>query len=77
MNYLHYDLNLQPGDVVEVMLDKQANVRLLDHSNYLQYQRGVQHRYYGGLATKSPCDLVHLILAIGTWWSTWVVMREL
>ena len=72
MNYLHYDLNLQSRDVVEVTLDKQANVRLLDDSNFSQYRRGGQHRYYGGLATKSPVRLSpphaghwHLVVDLG------------
>lgn len=72
MNYLHYDLNLQAGEVVEVTLDKQANVRLLDYSNYLQYQRGAQHRYYGGLAQASPIRIAppspgnwHLVIDLG------------
>jgi hypothetical protein len=72
MNYLHYDLNLQPDDVVEVTLDKQANVRLLDDTNYFQYQRGEQHRYYGGLATKRRIHLAaphsghwHLVIDLG------------
>ena len=40
MNYLHYRLNLEPNAVVEVMLDQQANVKLLDEINYMYYQRG-------------------------------------
>ena len=73
MNYLHYDLNLQEGDLVEVTLNKQANVRLLNGTNYLQYRRGAQHRYYGGLATKSPVQLRaphsgywHLVVDLGS-----------
>jgi hypothetical protein len=72
MNYLHYNLNLQSDNVVEITLDKQANVRLLDDINYSQYQRGEQHRYYGGLATKSPIRLAaphpghwHLVIDLG------------
>ena len=57
MNFLNYDLQLSSGDVVEVTLDKQANVRLLDDTNYSYYQRGERHTYYGGLATKSPTHL--------------------
>lgn len=57
MNYLHYDLNLTLGDIVEVTLDKQANVRLLDDVNYSRYRSGAQYRYYGGLATKSPVQI--------------------
>ena len=72
MNYLHYDLHLQASDAVEVTLDKQANVRLLDDSNFSNYQRGDQHKYYGGLATKSPVRLSppraghwHLVVDLG------------
>ena len=72
MNYLHYDLHLQSGESVEVTLDKQANVRLLDDSNYSMYRRGEQHRYYGGLATRSPVRLTppraghwHLVVDLG------------
>jgi len=54
MNFLHYEVDVATGDVVEVTLDKQANVRVLDAGNYVQYQRGEQHTYYGGLAKKSP-----------------------
>jgi len=54
MNFLHYEFQLGPDDVVEVTLDKQANVRLLDDINYSYYTRGEQHTYYGGLAKASP-----------------------
>jgi hypothetical protein len=57
MNYLHYEFDLGPNDVVHVTLDKQANVKLLDENNYQSYRSGRQHRYYGGLAKKSPINL--------------------
>lgn len=57
MNFLHYEFDLQSDDVVEVTLDKQANVRLLDTLNYHAYKRGIQHKYYGGLAKTSPIIL--------------------
>jgi len=57
MNYLHYDLQLGSNDIVEVTLDKQANVRLLDDGNYSRYKRGERHSYYGGLAKTSPIRL--------------------
>lgn len=72
MNYLHYELDLRPGDVVEVTLDKQANVRLLDASNYSRYKRGERHTYHGGLAKQSPVRLSpphagkwHLVIDLG------------
>jgi hypothetical protein len=39
VNYLHYDLDLAADDVVENTLDRQANVRLLDASNFARYRR--------------------------------------
>jgi hypothetical protein len=57
MNYLHYEVKLNQGDVVEVTLDGRANVRLLDDLNYSLYKKGQAHQYYGGLAKKSPVHL--------------------
>ena len=73
MNYLHYELDLKDGDVVEVTLDKQANVRLLDDTNFSTYRRGGRHTYHGGgLARQSPIRLVppypgrwHLVIDLG------------
>lgn len=57
MNYLHYEFDLQSKDVVEVTLDKQANVRLLDAANYSDYRQGMKHHYFGGLAKESPIQI--------------------
>ena len=73
MNYLHYDLDLKANDIIEVMLDNQANVRLLDEMNFSAYQRGGRHTYQGGgLAKQSPVRLVpphsghwHLVIDLG------------
>ena len=71
-NYLHYEFSLTPDEIVEVTLDKQANVRLLDDSNFDAYRRGSQHRYYGGLAKQSPVRIAppapghwHLVVDLG------------
>jgi hypothetical protein len=72
MNYLHYEFDLGPNDIVRISLDKQANVRLLDESNYQNYRAGKQHRFNGGLAKRSPIDLKaphqghwHLVIDLG------------
>ena len=72
MNYLHYDIDLGAGDVVEVTLDKQANVRLLDETNFSTYMRGGRHKYHGGLAKQSPVRLApphpghwHVVIDLG------------
>ena len=72
MNYLHYEFDLHPDDVVEVTLDKQANVRLLDSQNFALYRSGSKHRYYGGLAKETPVRIKaphagrwHLVIDLG------------
>lgn len=58
MQFLHNDLgNLRGGEVVEVMLDAQANIRLMDNANFSNYRNGRRHNYYGGRATRSPVRL--------------------
>ena len=54
-DFLHSDLGFRAnGDVLEVTLSDAANVRLLDSHNFSQYQRGLRHNYYGGLARETP-----------------------
>lgn len=72
MNYLHYELDLGPRELVRVNLDKAANVRLLDSSNYQRYRDNREHRYYGGYVKATPYDLAppypghwHLVVDLG------------
>ena len=72
MNFLHYDLSFLADDVVEVTLDKQANVILLDDINFSSYRRRQPHTYFGGRALKSPMILKpphpghwHLVVDLG------------
>lgn len=66
MNFIHTDLGQRSkGDVVEVTLSSGANVRLLDSNNFSAYRNGRQHRFHGGLATKSPTRIV--IPSSGRW----------
>lgn len=57
MDYLHYEFDASQGDVIEVTLDRAANVQLLDPANYENYKNGRGYRYHGGYATKSPVRL--------------------
>ncbi|MDO7836963.1 DUF1883 domain-containing protein [Sphingobium sp. HBC34] len=59
MQFIHHDLgNRQRGEIVEVTLSgSAANVRLMDSSNLSSYRNGRQHRFYGGLAKRSPVRL--------------------
>jgi hypothetical protein len=72
LNYLHYEFEVGSDEVIQVKLDKQANVLLLDTANYRRYTRAQEFRYYGGLAKKSPFKIKapypghwHLVIDIG------------
>ena len=72
MDYLHREFDLDPHDVVEVLLDHAANVQLLDPVNFDHYQNGRPYRYYGGYVTPSPFPLRpphpdhwHLVVDLG------------
>lgn len=58
MKFLKYEVTTDPGDVIQVTLDKQANVLLLDAFNFGKYKNGQEYRYYGGLAKQSPVNVV-------------------
>jgi len=58
MEFIHHDLQLNSNDVVRIELDKQANVKLMDYSNYCNYKNGKAHRYFGGTQKVSPARIV-------------------
>lgn len=58
MNFIQYDLGLlDSGKTVRVNIDKQANVLLLDSSNFSNYKNGRAFKYYGGLVKRSPIQI--------------------
>lgn len=59
---------LEKGSTVVVTLSTGANVRLMDSSNFQSYKNNRNHRYLGGLVTRSP----HRIVApsTGSWYLT-------
>ena len=72
MNFLHYEFQLKKGDVVEVKLDKQANVQLLDELNFSNYKKGKKYSHIGGLSKKLLVELSspykghwHLVIDLG------------
>lgn len=56
MKFQHYDLGYnESGNVVEVELQgTEANVCLMDTSNFNNYRSGRRYSYYGGHAKQSP-----------------------
>jgi hypothetical protein len=72
MKYIHYEFDAEPEDVIEVTLDRAANVQLLDETNYVAYAAGQPFSYHGGYATRSPVRLTppsrghwHVIIDLG------------
>ena len=72
MYYIHHAFDTGPDDVIEVTLDRMANVQLLDPENYENYQNGRPFDYLGGYATESPVRLSpprpgrwHLVIDLG------------
>ncbi|MBL8828440.1 MAG: DUF1883 domain-containing protein [Planctomycetaceae bacterium] len=65
-NFLHKQLSLKSSDVVEVELDRQANVLLLDTANFQNYRNGGNFNYIGCHATVSPVRLSPT--SDGTWY---------
>ena len=57
MDFLHTEFWGGADDLVLVTLDGQANVMVLDDSNFSAYRHGQTFRYYGGWATRSPVRL--------------------
>jgi len=72
LNFLHYELRLKKGDVVEVEIDKQANVQLLDEISFTNYKKGKKYSSIGGLSkdllvklTSPYKGLWHLVVDLG------------
>lgn len=57
MKHLHYEVDAGPADTIQVTLDKQANVKVMDDTNYQKYCRGQRHNFYGGRAKVSPANI--------------------
>ena len=69
MDFQRYQLgSLDRGAIVSVTLSTGANVRLMNSSDLGRYQRGEAHSYYGGLANRSPFDIV--VPHAGSWYLT-------
>lgn len=59
---------LEKGSTVIVSLSKAANVRLMDSSNFNAYKNGRNHRFSGGLVTKTPFRI--RVPRTGSWYLT-------
>jgi hypothetical protein len=54
VDFLHSEVSVRPGQAVVIELDRAANVRVMDGSNFERYRRGDAYRFFGGPARRSP-----------------------
>lgn len=52
--HLHYNFTLTKDEVIEVNLSSQANVLLMDDSNYSEYRKKRDFEYIGGFVKATP-----------------------
>ncbi len=62
MSFLHYEVDADDGDVIEVTLDRQANARVLNSNNFAVFHSRSRHSYIDSLAKRSPQSLLILHL---------------
>lgn len=57
--FTHYDLKEQrAGAIIEVSLSAVNNVRLMTATNFQRFKEGLDFKYVGGVAKKSPVKIV-------------------
>jgi hypothetical protein len=66
MKFVQWEFNTSAGDVVEVELSRQANVRLMSPGNFQRCRREREGQCYGGLAKFSQFVLLSRVKALGT-----------
>ena len=49
MNFVSWDFNASAGSTVSMTIDRQANVFLVDDTNFSSFRRGGTFNYYGQL----------------------------
>ncbi|HXS95955.1 MAG TPA: DUF1883 domain-containing protein [Candidatus Limnocylindrales bacterium] len=58
MQFLDYEVNTRPGDLIHVALrGNEANVRVMDDLNFMNYRSGRQFQYFGGHYRQSPVNI--------------------
>ena len=54
IEHLHYEFRVNSNNVIEVNLDSEANVMLMDDTNYSKYCEDRRFSYIGGFVTGTP-----------------------
>lgn len=66
MQFSRYEIDVGEAAVVVVKLDRAANVRLMDRTNFQRFRAGRSHEYIGGEAKTSRLRVPHA----GRWFLT-------
>ena len=54
--FVHYEVTAGPENIVQIKLDRRANVRFMDAVNFNKYKLGKEYEFDGGLALESPVE---------------------
>ena len=54
MSFMHYEVKARPGEIIQVNISRDANVRLLDQLNYAKYKLGKSYSATAGPETEGP-----------------------
>ena len=55
---MHYEMKAGPGEIIQVSISRDANVRLLDQLNYAKYKLGKSFTATAGPETEGPVKFV-------------------
>ena len=57
MQFLHFKLHAGPDNIIQVNINRRANVRLMDELNYQKYRMKKRFTFQGGLYDPPHVDL--------------------
>ncbi len=57
MTFLHYVVNAGPDRIIQVKINRNANVRLMDELNYAKYRLKKPYSFTGGLYNSPGVDM--------------------
>lgn len=57
MQFLHFKLRAGPDNIIQVNLNRRANVRLMDELNYQKYRMKKSYSFSGGAYDPPRADL--------------------
>lgn len=57
MKYSCKDGYFKKGNILNIRIDRKANIRLMDAENYMKFKNGQAYSYFGGPAETSPVNI--------------------